>query len=212
MQETRQMILETLRERGQATVDDLVNAITARTAHEITAVTVRHHLDILRGEDLVTAPDIRHRGAPGRPQYVYALTEKATDYFPNNYQNLASALLNEIKATLPPSQINVIVENMADQMASAVHKTDLPIELRLDQVVAYLNKQGYDASWEQNAEGYILRTHNCPYRQIVDQHEELCGLDARLIAALVGIVPRRLGSIAQNDNSCTFLLPAAPGS
>src|SRR5579859_2094058 len=177
MQETRQVILETLHERGEATVDELVNAIGARIDHEITAVTVRHHLDILRGEDLVTAPDIRHRGAPGRPQHVYALTERALDYFPNNYQNLASALLNEIKATLPPSQINVIVENMADQMATAVHMPDLPIEARLDQVVAYLNKQGYDATWETGAEGYILSTRNCPYRQIVDEHEELCGLD-----------------------------------
>ncbi|HLY26418.1 MAG TPA: hypothetical protein VKQ72_08770 [Aggregatilineales bacterium] len=207
MQETRQVILETLHERGEATVDELVNAIGARIDHEITAVTVRHHLDILRGEELVTAPEIRHRGAPGRPLHVYALTEKALDYFPNNYQNLASALLKEIKATLLLPQINVIVENVADQMTAAAHMPDLPIEARLDHVVAYLNKHGYIATWGRCAEGFILRTCNCPYRQIVDKHEELCGLDARLITALVGIVPRRMGSIVQNEDSCTFLVP-----
>src|SRR5215218_5532634 len=113
MQETRRLILEVLRSRGEATVEEVVVALTERINHDITAVTVRHHLDILRSEDLVTAPVIRHRNTPGRPQHVYALTEKALEYFPNNYQNLASNLLNQMKSMLPGGQVNVILEQMA---------------------------------------------------------------------------------------------------
>src|SRR5438093_610753 len=116
MQQTRQYILEVLHERGEATVDELVAALRALINHEITAVTVRHHLDILRGEDLITAPAVRRRRTPGRPQYVYGLTEKALELFPNNYQNLAATLLNQIKAKLPPAQVNVIIEAVADEM------------------------------------------------------------------------------------------------
>src|SRR6516162_5893512 len=132
MQQTRRYILEVLHERGEATVDELVKALTERIDHDLTAVTVRHHLDVLRSEDLVTAPLIRRRSTPGRPQHVYALTEKALEHFPNNYQHLAASLLTQIKATLPTQQVNVILENMADDMISKARIDDLPLETRLD--------------------------------------------------------------------------------
>ena len=81
MQETRQHILEILREIGQATVDDVVRALCERRG-EITAVTVRHHLTRLQEDGLITAPELRHRNTPGRPQHVYKLTEKAQQHFP----------------------------------------------------------------------------------------------------------------------------------
>jgi DeoR family suf operon transcriptional repressor len=207
MQQTRQQILEILHERGDATVDELVSAITERISHEITAVTVRHHLDILRSEELVTAPLIRHRSSPGRPQHVFGLTEKALAHFPNNYQNLADNLLKQIKATLPSMEVNVILERMADHMVASAGTLSPSLEARLDQVVHYLSEQGYDAAWEKCAEGFILRTRNCPYRAIAHDHGELCGMDSRLVAGLVGIVPRRLGRIAEDNESCDYLIP-----
>src|SRR6266851_818129 len=208
MQQTRRVILEVLHEHGEATVDELVKALTERIDHDLTAVTVRHHLDVLRSEELVTAPVIRRRSTPGRPQHVYALTEKALEHFPNNYQSLAASLLTQIKATLPAPQVNVILESIAEEMITNAGNLDLPLEARLNQAVVYLNQQGYDARWEACDQGYILSTRNCPYRQIVDDHQELCGLDSRLIAGLVGIVPRRLGRIVEHDDSCAYLIPA----
>src|SRR5260221_10659875 len=116
MQQTRREILEVLHERGEATVDELVEALKTRINHEITAVTVRHHLDVLRSEALVTPPEIRRRNAPGRPQHIYGLSERALEQFPNNYQNLAANLLTQIKTMLPPGEVNVIMERTADQM------------------------------------------------------------------------------------------------
>ncbi|MEP7285124.1 MAG: hypothetical protein ABI947_05075 [Chloroflexota bacterium] len=207
MQQTRQLILEVLHEQGEATVELLVKALAARTNHDITAVTVRHHLDVLRSEDLITAPIIRRRSTPGRPQHVFALTEKAMEHFPNNYQNLAENLLNQIKATLTPPQVNVIIEQIADSMVANAGLHNLSFDVRMDHVVEYLNKQGYDAQWEACPEGYILRTRNCPYRNLASDHEELCGLDSRLITGLTGVIPRRLGRIVEHDESCAYLIP-----
>jgi predicted ArsR family transcriptional regulator len=207
MQQTRQYILEILREQREATVDELVAALEKRIQHGITAVTIRHHLDVLRGESLVTEPTVRRRSAPGRPQYVYALTDKAREQFPNNYLTLARNLLGQLKQTLPPPQVNVIVEGVADQMVADAKLPDLPIEQRLDLVVQYLSQHGYEASWEQCSEGYMLHTHNCPYHQVAGAHEELCTMDMRLISGLVGIVPRQMGRIADQDPSCAYLLP-----
>lgn len=207
MQQTRQHILEILKEKEEATVDDIVDALAERIG-EITAVTVRHHLEILRGDGLVAAPRVRRRTTPGRPQHMYALTDKALEIFPNNYRSLAGEMLLQLKAQLPPAEVNVILEGVADQMAASIPPSDAPLPVRLNQVVEFLSEQGYAAHWEAVDEGYILHTNNCPYHHLAAEHEELCTMDMRMISGLLGgIVPRRVAHLAQGDPTCAYLIP-----
>ncbi len=207
MQETRQLILEILRERGQATVDDIVSDLQTRRG-SITAVTVRHHLLRLQEEDLITSPELKRRTSPGRPQHVYSLTEKATEYFPNNYQRLAANLIEQLGKQLPAPGVNVIFEGIAVQMACDAHIPSLPLRQRLELVVDYLSRQGYDASWEDADGAYILRTVNCPYHHInTSGNFALCDMDMRLVASLLGVVPRRIGHMAVGDSSCAYAIP-----
>ncbi len=207
MQQTRQHILEILKEREQATVDEIVHDLSERIG-EITAVTVRHHLEILRGDGLVAAPVVRRRTTPGRPQHVYSLTERALELFPNNYRQFAQQLLHQIKSQFSRQEVNVILENVAERMASGVVPPDMPLPVRLDHVVQYLTTQGYEATWEVADQGYILRTNNCPYHHLAADHEELCVMDMRLISTLLGgIVPRRLEHLAAGGLNCAYLIP-----
>src|SRR5450432_899065 len=157
MQETRRFILEILRRRRQATVDDIVEELHKRRG-SITAVTVRHHLKLLQEEELITSPELRRRSTPGRPQYVYALTDKAQEHFPNNYLKLAEGLLEQLQKRLPPTGVNVILEGVADQMALEATIPDGTLSERLDIAVDYLSAHGYEARWESCAEGYVLFT------------------------------------------------------
>lgn len=208
MQETRRHILEVLRERGESTVDDLVFELRKRRGDMITAVTVRHHLTELLKENLITHPQFRHRGSPGRPQHIYALTTQARNQFPNNYHSLASNLLAQITEQLPQNQVNVILEGVADRMASQANIPPLPLEERLERVIAYLNEHGYSAGWEEHVDGYILRTVNCPYHHLAQSDQHLCEMDMRLVASMLGIVPRLLSRMSQGDLSCSYLIPA----
>jgi predicted ArsR family transcriptional regulator len=208
MQETRRFILEILRERGQATVDDIVSELQKRRGN-ITAVTVRHHLTRLQEDELVTSPDLRRRSSPGRPQHVYSLTEKAADYFPNNYRHLAANLLQQLHKNLPPEGVNVILEGVAVGMATEARIPPLPLGERIKAVVEYLTSQGYDAHWEKCSEGYLLHTSNCPYHHIVEANETLCDMDMRLVSSLLGIVPRMMGRVAAGDSCCSYMIPDA---
>jgi len=211
MQETRRFILEILRRRHQATVDDIVEELQARRG-TITAVTVRHHLKLLQEEELITSPDLRRRASPGRPQYVYALTEKAREYFPNNYQRLAEGLLEELQKRLPPEGVNVILEGVADQMADEAFIPEGKFADRLDAVVDYLTERGYEAHWERSAEGYVLCTSNCPYHHISQDMPMLCEMDMRLVSSLLSVVPRRLSHMTEGDETCSYLIPAHEGN
>lgn len=208
MQQTRRDILEILRLRGQATVDDLVDELTRRRG-SITSVTVRHHLGRLQEEGLVTNAQLLRKNRPGRPQHSYGLTERADAYFPNNYQRLVSALLTEIQRQLPDDGVNVILEGVAQQWAEESTVADLPMKRRMEVVVEYLSSQGYEASWQPTPEGYVLHTSNCPYHLVAEGNDALCAMDMRLIASLAGAVPRRLASMKAGDCACSYLIPAA---
>jgi predicted ArsR family transcriptional regulator len=205
MQQTRRHILEILKEHKEATIDEIVVSLSDRIG-KITAVTVRHHLEILRGDGLVAAPAVRRRSAPGRPQYVYTLTERAADYFPNNYQGLATNLLEQMKTQLPAVQVNQILEGIADNMAAEAMVPDAPLEIRLDHAVAYLNGQGYTAAWQLTDRGHTLSISSCPYEQVTCANPELCKMDEKLIRQLVGARPQRLSWQLQKDESCTYLI------
>jgi len=206
MQETRRTILEILRRRRQATVDEIVDELQ-RQRGNITAVTVRHHLKLLQEEELITAPELRRRSAPGRPQYIYALTDKARETFPQNYQRLAEGLLEQMQKHLPPEGVNVILEGVADHMAGEACVPEGELVDRLDVVVDYLTGRGYEARWEQGAAGFILFTSNCPYHHISEGNTALCDMDMRLISSLLAVVPRRITHVHAGGETCSYLIP-----
>lgn len=214
IQETRQHILEILKASGDSTVDEIVGALHARTEKRVTAATVRHHLDVLRMNGLVEAPTVRRRDAPGRPQYVYHLTEKALDLFPTNYAGLAHLILNQLYTHLPHEQVNVIIEGAADELAAEAIIPELPMPERLDYIVEFLNKQGYQAVWrpaeQHQGEGWILSTQNCPFEKLTGNHDDVCHLDMRLMSRLLGgVVPRRIGTVANGNASCDYFISAS---
>jgi predicted ArsR family transcriptional regulator len=206
MQETRQHILDILRERTEATVDEIVEELRKRRG-KITPVTVRHHLLRLQEEHLITEPQLRHRSTPGRPQHVYMLTEQAQGFFPSNYQRLAVGLLEQIRAQLPPQHVNVILEGVAGSMASEAQIPNVPLAQKMDLAVEYLNSRGYKARWEKSDGGYVLHTSNCPYHEIAKTNDTLCDMDMRLIATLMGIVPRRIAHVIEGDHTCAYMIP-----
>ncbi len=204
MQKTRQQILEYLMANGEATVEELSTALG-----NLTAVTVRHHLDVLRSEGLVGTPEIEHRNSPGRPRYIYRLTEKAGAFYPRNVETLTRHMFDELKSTLNPQEFNLIFDRVAERMAADFDPapSDETFEQRIERVVAHLSRQGYEARWELHPEGYLLCTSNCPYHSVVKSHEELCTLDLRYLEHLLGTSPRRLEHLLEGGSTCTFLVP-----
>lgn len=206
MQQTRRHILEILKERKEATIDEIVVALSERIG-KITAVTVRHHLEILRGDGLVAAPSVRRRSKPGRPQYIYTLTERAADHFPNNYQGLATGLIEQMKDHLPPRQVAEILDGVAQDMIGQAMVPDAPVEVRLDHAIAFLTNTGYTASWYRNGEGLLIKITNCPYEQVSCNNPELCTMDRKLIEGLVGARAKRLTcQLDEGEETCTYLV------
>ncbi len=207
MQSVRRRITEILKEYGSATVAELADELG------MAQVSVRHHLDILVGEDLVELTGVRRRDGAGRPSQVYALTPNALALFPQRNAQLAANVLTELKAVLPQDEVNQILLRVAERTAAeAPRPTEgQTVEERLDQVTAFLTQKGYSARWENCDGRYELHACNCPYSGVAEQHPELCMMDHAMISQLLPDAMRsdciRLYSHALDGaNRCSYIL------
>ena len=202
MQSTRQEILEILKEEMQATVEDLAERL------ELTPMTIRHHLNVLQAQNLVVASKVRRSKKVGRPRLVYTLTDAADELFPQSYGELARHLVSEVKETMGQEEAEAIFRRVADRVVREGPRFDenQSFEERLEEVVEFMEGQGFISRWEETDNGYVLTNINCPYRIVTREHGELCIMDSEILTKLLGVVPQRMNSMQQGDNACSFLL------
>lgn len=198
MQETRQQILTILKEKGSATVGDLAGNLA------LTPITVRHHLSILLGEGYLSAQQVRRK--VGRPHYLYSLTDKASDLFPQSYHILTDRLLDELKVMVGQDGMEVLLTRLADKLAATV----IPqigggtLEQRLDQAAILLVEEGFLARWEKTADGYVFYELNCPYRRVIQRHPEVCTMDQRFLSEVLHIGVEKIDCIVSGGERCSY--------
>ncbi len=207
MQSVRRRITEILKENGSATVAELADELG------MAQVSVRHHLDILIGEDLVELTGVRRRDGAGRPSQVYALTPNATTLFPQRNAQLAASVLAEMKAVLPEDEVTLILLRVAERTAAEAPRPreNQTLEERLDEVAGFLTQKGYSARWESCDGHYELHACNCPYSGVAEEHPELCMMDNAMIARLLPDAVRaecqqQRSHALDSANRCTYIL------
>lgn len=205
MQPVRRRITEILKEEGSATVAELAEQLG------MAQVSVRHHLDILVGEDLVESAGVRRHNGAGRPSQVYALTADAAKLFPQRHAVLAGGILAEMKNLLSAGDLRDLLTRLAEK-TSREAPTPLPnqsVEDRLEEVTAFLSERGYNARWELHAGRYELYVCNCPYTGVADNHPELCTMDQTMIQQLVPGAIRLESRVMDGSSHCTYIIEPA---
>jgi DeoR family suf operon transcriptional repressor len=209
MENTRQTILEILRNRKQATVDDLTHELGLAPA------TVRRHLDILMRDNYVSV--VQKRRDIGRPHYVFSLTEAGEDLFPRNYIRLTNRIIDEIVALDPQESkgksgvalAEMIFQKMADRLAQtyAGRISGKTLKRRVQEVTAILADEGIIFEWRKAKEGYLLLGRGCPCPRIADRHSEVCVHDQRLLARLLDAEVQPVDASREDEgSSCVFLV------
>ena len=206
MQTVRNHIVEILKENGTATVAELAGKLG------MAQVSVRHHLDILVGEDLVESAGVRRRNGAGRPSQVYSLTQQASKLFPQRHQVLANEMLSAMKRLLPAEELEGVLLRLADKTVqdAPLARPDQAVEDRLNQVAEFLSGKGYTARWEVTDGYYRIFTCNCPYSGVSEQNPELCEMDRTMMQRLVPEGVRRESRIVDGSPRCAYVLLLQP--
>jgi iron-sulfur cluster biosynthesis transcriptional regulator SufR len=196
---TRRRILIALKERGGMTADELAEKLG------ISPVAVRRHLTNLERDRLVDHTQVQ-RGM-GRPCYVYQLTEAAHQIFPNNYDELASHVLETIQKLYGPEAVSRIFEARTQELAQfyrpLVDASDLPD--RLQQLVRLREADGYMASWEQEEDGsYLLHQYHCPILRVAEGCKEACIHELALYVEILDAEVVRRSHQVGGDVECAY--------
>jgi predicted ArsR family transcriptional regulator len=79
MTDTRQEILQYLREKGTADINELAEAL------KLSPVTIHYHINVLQRDGLLETEAVRQ--GVGRPRNVFTLRDTAFEKFPQSYSN-----------------------------------------------------------------------------------------------------------------------------
>ena len=142
----------------------------------------------------------------GRPYYIYRLSDKGHELFPQRYVKLSSRLLDELKARFPRETVldifHNVVTNIVEERRSQFE--GLSFEKRLDFLVDLLAEEGFLASWELTDNGYRLVEYSCPYYSIGKRHSEICAFDKKLVQIVLNTEIVQHSCMIDGDTSCQF--------
>lgn len=175
---TRQQILDVLQSKGQASASEIGSLL------HLTSANVRHHLGNLEREGLVQPSGNAITTGRGRPALLYRLRAPAQAH---NLDRLSRILLTELEGQF--SAPEVLVQRLAAGLLKAsgqVEPARSPA-IRMVSAVQCLNKFHYQARWEAHTSGARIILGHCPYAAIVEDHPELCRMDAALLEGLLGV-------------------------
>ena len=200
MQRTRRQILDILKKRGRATLEELAREVG------LSPVTVRVHLSVLQRDDLVKVEEVR--GRVGRPYFMYSLTDDAEDLFPKRYHVLAQRLLTSMGATLPPETVRSLLDHMAETWAGerAQRVAGKPLETRVAEVAHIRSEEGAIADWEKVEGGFLLNQYNCPSLTVSRAFEQICAVEEQYVARMLDSKVTRTACIGRGDRVCSYFV------
>jgi DeoR family suf operon transcriptional repressor len=203
MQSTRQAVLEALKERGRASINDLAEAVGVKRA------TVRHHLNSLQANGLVCVEE--ERQPVGRPRYIYSLTEAGQSRFPQKYHLLVERMLGQLKDTSSSEMVELFLRQLAAQVADEVRAEleQLPVEEQMTRLADVLSDEGFMAHWERAGDTIRLTEYHCPYYFVGQRHPEVCMIDETIIRIALGANVMKSTCLLHGDPTCTFEVVAA---
>ena len=198
MQATRQHILEHLQLARSTTVKELCTVLG------LTATGVRQHLTILEQDGLVASEEVR--GRVGRPAHRFTLSRRGESMFPKGYDELANALIDEVRSSYGPAGLQQVVSGVARRLAGShpAAFARLEPEQRIECVVELFEQRGVVADWERDGEAFLLHERTCPYPEVASRNSVSCAMEVTQVRLLTGMHVRLTSCLVRGDPHCIY--------
>ena len=203
---TRGRIVESLLRRPAQTATELSGRLG------LTPNAIRQHLTRL-GRDGLVAESAQRRGRT-KPSLVYSLTRDGEQLFPQRYNALLNLVLRELKNDEGQAKVDDLFRKIGRRTARkyAEHFAGKDTPGRLAALAELVREQGVVADFEPKGEGFVFREHNCPFRDTVASHSELCTMVHALMEEVLPGKTEHRTSIARGDDRCEFVVSAPAGA
>lgn len=192
-------ILDFLKRRGSGTVSTLADEL------DLNVETVRNHLKTLEGMGLVERRGSL-RGGPGRPEILYALTDRAEPLFPQREGGLLRDLASFLDETGNDALLEAFFRHYIERRrGEAMARLEgLEGRERLAEVARFLTDEGFMAEIEETGDGPRLRLCHCPMRELVEASKVPCRMEIGFVRELMGEELARVSYIPSGDAACSY--------
>ncbi|MBB6098412.1 putative ArsR family transcriptional regulator [Deinobacterium chartae] len=202
---TKSRLLSLLKSRGQATAQELADALG------VSIPATRRHLCDLEGAGMLEL-SIEKPCGRGRPQHVYRLTARGESTFPKSYATLCVDILRHLEELYGSGSVLAVMSARENKLyeAWAPQVSTLPtLRERLERLTALLCEAGYQARMTERALGngevtFYLEQGNCPSLSVAREYRQLCSAELELYARLLGAPVVRETQIAAGAASCLY--------
>ena len=187
MQTSKQQLIALLKRTGSVTVEEAAGALA------VASMTARQHLVGLERDGLVHSEKVRR--SMGRPHYLYSLTPKGQEMFPQRYDLFASILLDEIgrlrsddiEGLDEEEKRSLLIMRTTDRLAErySASVSGRSLEQRVSAVTDVLHLIGGFAEWCRFEDGFEIRDYNCVFARLLPLEVSGCECHERLLGQLL---------------------------
>ena len=158
--DTRTNIINLLKINAKMTINEV------STQLDISSMGARQHLSSLEREGLVEY--YRQKSSRGRPKYIYTLTDKAKEIFPESYKSFAIEVLEEAENIGGRDLVNqLLTKRMESQIQSYEKRLQgKNLNKKIKELAKIRNEEGYMAKASKDGDNYALIEYHCPISMI----------------------------------------------
>lgn len=209
---TKHDILQYLLRNGQATAQALADNL------DISPQAIRRHLKDLETEELIEHHAIQV--GMGRPQYIYRLSKKGRDRFPQGYSEFAVSFLDTLVETVGEKQVGEVLRKQWERKAEEYRQRvgNGTLRERVTKLVQLRQEEGYmaelllvenDNSKKGIPEKYILAEHHCAISEVAESFPSVCGHELEMFSAVLpDCTVERTHWINNGEHNCGYLIQA----
>jgi DeoR family transcriptional regulator, suf operon transcriptional repressor len=209
---TKQDILEYLLKRGEATAQDLAEAL------DISTQAIRRHLKDLQQDGSILYQSVSTGN--GRPQHIYQLSQQGRDKFPNQYDRFAISFLNTLVENLGYEGASMILQKHWEKK-SQDYRTKLgegSLEDRMAKLVELRRQEGYMSEYHAIEspsalphQKFILTEHNCAIAHVAESFPAVCGHELEMFGAvLTDCQIERTHWLVDGEHRCGYAISNNP--
>ena len=201
MQRTRREILDLLKRKGKATVEELA------TETGLVPMTIRAHLGVLERDRLISCEE--RRAKVGRPHFVYSLTEESVRYFPQSYDLMANRLIDTVVAIDGDGCTGRLASQIGEIWARERGNATAGLSLadRVKKATQFRCEEGALAEFSEVDGGYLIRQCHCPTLACAKKHPDVvCAAEATYLSKIIGVQVERREWVLDGGSCCSFFI------
>ncbi len=191
-------IIEHLQRQGSGTIKELEQILG------ITTTAVRQHLGSLQSDGYVERR--RVSTGVGRPHYAYLVTARVQEIFACHCDDLALTLLEEVFELEGITKTQLLLDRVSDRLAKKyseeVHSQ--PLQERVQELADAFNQKGVMTDVDDSSDEILLKTYNCPFHDLAQEHSEICDMDKAMVQKVLGTDVDLSSRIIDGARCCSF--------